>query len=52
MHPPYFVPDWLKNWEALLSFFSLSAVFGSMDLSAFQSELDDYYKLDDWDLSL
>lgn len=52
LKPPYFIPDWLKNWEALLSFFSLTAVFGSMDLSGFQSHLDDYYTLDEWDLSL
>lgn len=51
LKPPYFIPDWLKNWEALLSFFSLTAVFGSMDLSGFQSHLDDYYTLDEWDLS-
>lgn len=50
--PPYFIPDWLKNWEALLSFVSLTAVLGSMDLTAFQSHLDDYYTLDDWDLSI
>lgn len=52
LKPPYFTPEWLKNWEALLSFFSLTAVFGSMDLSGFQSHLDDYYTLDEWDLSI
>lgn len=51
LKPPYFTPDWLRNWEALLSFFSLTAVFGSMDLSGFQSHLDDHYTLDEWDLS-
>lgn len=50
--PPYFVPDWLKNWEALLSFFSITAVFGALDLSGFQSHLDDHYTLEEWDLSL
>lgn len=50
VEPPHFIPDWLKNWEALLSFFSLTAVFGSLDLSNFQDYLDDH-NLDDWDMS-
>lgn len=50
--PPKFVPEWLSNWEALLSFFSLSALLGTMDLSGFQSYFDDYYTLENWDLGL
>ena len=52
IRPPYFIPDWLQNWEALLSFFSLTAVLGSLDLSGFQQYFDSYYTLEDWDLSL
>lgn len=50
--PPKFVPEWLSNWEALASFFSVSALLGSLDLSGFQSYFDDYYTLESWDLSL
>ena len=49
--PPKFVPLWLKNWEALISFFSLAAVLGSVDLSGFQGYFDEYTSLADWDLS-
>ena len=52
LNPPRFIPDWLKNWEALLSSFSLAAVLGTVDLSAFQGYFDDYYTLEQWDLSL
>jgi len=52
INPPKFVPDWLSNWEALLSFFSLSALLGTMDLSGFQSYFDDYYTLENWDIGL
>lgn len=50
--PPRYVPDWLSNWEALLSFFSLSALLGTLDLSGFQSYFDDYYTLENWDIGL
>ncbi len=52
VQPPKFIPEWLSNWEALLSFFSLSALLGTMDLSGFQSYFDDYYTLESWDISL
>lgn len=52
VNPPYFVPDWLVNWEALLSYFSLSAVLQSLDLSQFPSFIEDYHQLADWDVSL
>lgn len=52
LKPPYFIPDWLKNWEGLLSFFSLTAVFGALDLTGFQSYFDEHYTLEDWDLSV
>lgn len=51
INPPHYVPYWLKNWETLLSFFSFTAVFGSVDLSSFQSFFDENYTLADWDLS-
>ena len=50
VNPPRYVPDWLKNWEALLSFFSLSAVLGNVDLTSFQGYFDEYYRLENWDL--
>lgn len=52
INPPAYVPDWLKNWEALLSFFSLSAVLGITDISSFQGYFDEYYTLESWDLSV
>lgn len=52
VNPPRYVPDWLSNWEALLSFFSLSALLGTLDLSGFQSYFDDYYTLESWDIGL
>jgi len=50
--PPRFIPDWLKNWEALLSSFSLSAVLSNTDLGAFQGYFDEYCTLENWDLSV
>jgi len=50
VNPPKYVPEWLDNWEALLSFFSLSAVLESIDLSSFSGYFDDYYTLENWDL--
>lgn len=52
VNPPYYIPDWLRNWEALLSFFSLSAVFGISDIASFQDYFDEYNRLENWDLSL
>jgi len=52
LNPPHYVPDWLRNWEALLSFFSLSAVLGTTDLIGFQGYFDEYCTLEKWDLSL
>ncbi len=50
IEPPHFIPDWLKNWEGLLSFFSLTAVFDGLDLSNVQDYLDEQM-LHDWDVS-
>ncbi len=52
INPPYYIPYWLKNWEALVSFFSLTAVFGAVDLTSFQTFFDEHYTLEDWDLSI
>ncbi len=53
IHPPHFIPDWLKNWEALVSFFSFfGVVLHSVDLSSFQSYFDDYRDVHDWKLEL
>lgn len=52
LNPPRFVPTWLENWEALLSFFSFSAYLNHIDLSAFQSYLDSQNTLQSWDFSL
>jgi uncharacterized protein (TIGR02421 family) len=51
VQPPYFTPYWLRNWEALLSFFSLTAVFSSIDLTGFQDHFDGNTALESWDLS-
>jgi uncharacterized protein (TIGR02421 family) len=52
MEPPHFIPDWLKNWEALLSFFSLTAVFESVNLTGFQDYFDGNKAFEEWDLSI
>lgn len=50
--PPRFIPDWLKNWEALLSFFSLTAVIETVDLGLSENYFTGFYTLDNWDLKL
>lgn len=50
--PPKFIPSWLENWEALLSFFSFSAFVNSIDLSAVQDYFDANTTLQSWDFSL
>jgi uncharacterized protein (TIGR02421 family) len=53
LSPPHFVPDWLKNWEALVSFFSFfGVVLHSVDLSSFQSYFDGYRDVHDWKIPL
>jgi uncharacterized protein (TIGR02421 family) len=53
LEPPHFIPDWLKNWESLVSFFSFfGVVLHSVDLSSFQSYFDDYRDVHDWKLPL
>jgi len=52
LSPPKFVPTWLENWEALLSFFSFSAFVSSVDLSAVQDYFDANNTLQSWDFSL
>lgn len=53
VHPPHFIPDWLKNWEALVSFFSFfGVVLHSVDLSSFQSYFDEYRDVHDWKIPL
>ena len=49
--PPRFVPDWIRRWESLLSFFSLSAILGTTDLAHLQSYFDSYYSIEEWDLT-
>jgi uncharacterized protein (TIGR02421 family) len=51
VEPPHYIPDWLKNWEGLLSFFSLTAVFDGLDLSNVQDYLDEQM-LHDWDVAI
>ncbi len=49
LDPPHFIPDWLKNWEALVSFFSFfGVVLHSVDLSSFQSYFDDFRDVREW----
>jgi uncharacterized protein (TIGR02421 family) len=49
--PPHFIPVWLKNWEALVSFFSFfGVVLHSVDLSSFQSYFDGYRDVRKWKL--
>ncbi|MBI1859693.1 MAG: DUF1704 domain-containing protein [Deltaproteobacteria bacterium] len=52
LNPPKFVPKWLENWEALLSFFSFSAYLNHIDLSAFQNYFDSQNIFQSWDYSL
>jgi len=48
--PPVLIPDWLRNWEALLSFFSINAVFGKTSLP-YISELEtESSRIPDWPL--
>lgn len=49
--PPRYIPEWLQNWEALLTFFSFSAFLNSIDLLAYQ-EYFDTNTLQDWDLGV
>jgi uncharacterized protein (TIGR02421 family) len=50
LEPPHFIPVWLKNWEALVSFFSFfGVVLHSMDLSSFQSYFDSYQNVREWE---
>ena len=49
--PPQYIPAWLKNWEGLLSFFSLTAVFDGLDLSNVQNYIDEQM-LHDWDVAI
>ncbi len=52
LEPPYFVPDWLKNWEGLISFFSFfDVILNSVDLTSFRSYFDGYRSIEDWKLS-
>ncbi len=52
IQPPKFVPYWLASWEGLVSYFSLSALLGTMDLSGFQQHFDSEFHFADWDFSL
>lgn len=53
IQPPHYIPDWLKNWEALVSFFSFfGVVLHSVDLSSFQSYFDEYRDVHDWKIPL
>lgn len=48
--PPKYLPEWLRNWEALLSFFSFSAFLNNVQLSEMQDFFDSH-TLARWDLS-
>ncbi|MBY0369732.1 flavohemoglobin expression-modulating QEGLA motif protein [bacterium] len=49
LEPPHFVPEWLRNWESLVSFFSFfGVVLHSLDLSSFQTYFDDFRSVHDW----
>jgi len=52
LSPPKYVPEWLENWEALLSFFSFSAFINTVDLGAYRGYFDNYNTLQDWDFSV
>ncbi len=50
LEPPHFVPVWLKNWEALVSFFSFfGVILHSVDLSSFQSYFDSFQHVREWE---
>lgn len=47
--PPAFIPGWLSNWEALLSFFSFfSVVLNSVDMTSFDSYLEAHRDVHEW----
>lgn len=50
--PPRFAPDWLKNWEALLSFFSFFAFLNTVDMTTYQNYFQNHHSLQEWDFSL
>jgi uncharacterized protein (TIGR02421 family) len=50
--PPEFIPDWLKNWESLLSFFSFSAFVNTVDITTYQNYFHNHHSLQEWDFSL
>jgi hypothetical protein len=52
VQPPKYLPDWLENWEGLLSFFSFSAILTSVDITPYQSYFDELKMFREWDLSL
>lgn len=52
LEPPFYVPAWLSNWEALLSFFSLSAVLNTFNLQGMEKYFQENHGLDDWDFGL
>lgn len=49
--PPHYIPDWLKNWEGLMSFFSLTAVIDGLNLSHLGTGAD-WETLNEWDVIL
>lgn len=49
VEPPAYIPGWLSNWDALLSFFSFfSVVLNSVDMTSFDSYLDATRDVHDW----
>ena len=52
LNPPHFIPQWLRNWEALLSFFSFTGFLSSVDMSSFQAYVESHFTLQDWDLGV
>lgn len=49
LQPPAYLPEWMRSWESLVSFFSFfSVVLTSVDMSAFQTYFDEIRDVQDW----
>lgn len=48
--PPKFLPEWLANWEALLSFFCTTALFVEMDGDGYRDYFAKLRTFEPWDI--
>jgi uncharacterized protein (TIGR02421 family) len=50
VEPPKFLPEWLANWEALLSFFCTTALFAEMDGDGYRDYFSKLRTFEPWDI--